>query len=37
MSPHKPDEWPRLFEQHLNAGELDAVVALYEPEARFVG
>jgi ketosteroid isomerase-like protein len=37
MSPHKPDEWPRLFEPNLNARELDAVVALYEPQARFVG
>lgn len=34
--PHKPDDWPRLFEQHLNAGDLDALVALYEPDARFV-
>lgn len=36
MSPHKPEDWPRLFEQHLNVGDLDAVMALYEPEARFV-
>jgi pimeloyl-ACP methyl ester carboxylesterase/ketosteroid isomerase-like protein len=36
MSPQKPEEWPRLFEQHLNAGDLDAVMALYDPEARFV-
>ena len=36
MSPHKPEDWPRVFEQHLNAGDLDAVMALYEPEARFV-
>jgi ketosteroid isomerase-like protein len=36
MSPHKPETWPRLFEQRLNAGDLDAVMALYEPEARFV-
>jgi uncharacterized protein YndB with AHSA1/START domain/ketosteroid isomerase-like protein len=34
--PVKPDDWPRLFEQYLNAGDLDAVIALYEPEARFV-
>ena len=32
----KPEDWPRLFEQHLNAGDLEAVVALYEPDARFV-
>ena len=31
-----PDDWPRVFEKHLNAGDLDAVIALYEPEARFV-
>ena len=24
-----PEDWPRVFEQHLNAGDLDAVVALY--------
>jgi hypothetical protein len=24
------------FEQNLNAGDLDAVMALYEPNARFV-
>jgi hypothetical protein len=36
MSLHKPEEWPRLFEQYLNAGDLDAVVALYEPSASFV-
>lgn len=36
ISPHKPEDWPRLFEQHLNVGDLDAVMALYEPEARFV-
>src|SRR5262249_45297643 len=36
MSPQRPEDWPLLFEQHLNAGDLDAVVALYEPDARFV-
>jgi len=36
MLPHKPEDWPRVFEQHLNGGDLDAVMALYEPEARFV-
>ena len=36
MLPAKPEDWPRVFEQHLNAGDLDAVMALYEPEARFV-
>jgi uncharacterized protein (TIGR02246 family) len=36
MLPDKPADWPRAFEQHLNAGDLDAVMALYEPEARFV-
>jgi len=36
MSAHSPEDWPRLFEQHLNAGDLDAVVALYEPRASFV-
>src|SRR5262249_37933849 len=36
MLPHSPEDWPRLFEQLLNAGDLEAVVALYEPDARFV-
>jgi uncharacterized protein (TIGR02246 family) len=36
MLPDQPENWPRVFEQHLNAGDLDAVMALYEPEARFV-
>jgi uncharacterized protein (TIGR02246 family) len=33
--PRKPEDWPRVFEQHLNAGDLDAVMTLYEPDARF--
>src|SRR4030095_11724030 len=36
MLPHKPEDWPRVFEQHLNAGDLDAVVLMYEPEEQFV-
>jgi uncharacterized protein (TIGR02246 family) len=36
MLPHKPEEWPGLFERHLNAGDLEAVVALYDPGAIFV-
>jgi uncharacterized protein (TIGR02246 family) len=32
----KPEDWPRLFEQYFNANDLDAVMGLYEPEARFV-
>jgi hypothetical protein len=31
MLPNKPEDWPHVFEQHLNAGDLDAVMALYEP------
>ena len=27
-SPRRPEDWPRLFEQHLNAGDLEPVVAL---------
>jgi uncharacterized membrane protein/ketosteroid isomerase-like protein len=34
--PHEPEDWPRLFQQHFSAGDLDAVMALYELEARFV-
>jgi uncharacterized protein (TIGR02246 family) len=36
MPPLKPEEWPCLFESHLNAGDLDAAAALYAPEACFV-
>lgn len=36
MLPHNPDDWPRLFEQHLNAGDLEAVIALYESDAHFI-
>jgi uncharacterized protein (TIGR02246 family) len=37
MLPHKPEDWPRLFVQYLNSGDLETVVALYAPNARFVG
>jgi uncharacterized membrane protein len=33
MLPAKPEDWPRVFQQHLKAGDLYAVMALYEPEA----
>ena len=36
ISPHKPEDWSRQFVEHFNAGDLDAVMSLYEPEARFV-
>ena|ERR1051326_2243361 len=36
MFPTRPEHWPQVFEQHFNAGDLDAVMALYEPEAHFV-
>jgi uncharacterized protein (TIGR02246 family) len=36
MLPHKPEDWPSLFDHNLNAGDLDAVMELYEPDARFV-
>jgi uncharacterized protein (TIGR02246 family) len=32
----RPDDWPRAFEERLNAGDLEGVVALYAPEARLV-
>jgi len=35
MLPHKPEDWPRLFVEHLNSGDLEAVAALYAPNARF--
>jgi uncharacterized protein (TIGR02246 family) len=36
MLPSKPEEWPGLFERHLNAGDLDAVASLYDADATFV-
>jgi uncharacterized protein (TIGR02246 family) len=36
MSTDVPEAWPHTFTTHLNAGDLDGVVALYEPDARFV-
>ncbi len=36
MSAHSPEELDQLFEETLNAGDLDALVALYEPQAVFV-
>jgi uncharacterized protein (TIGR02246 family) len=36
MSPRKPEDWPLAFQEHLNAGDLESVMDLYEPEARFV-
>jgi ketosteroid isomerase-like protein len=37
MLPRNPQDWPRLFDQYLNAGDIDAVMALYEPDAHFAG
>jgi uncharacterized protein (TIGR02246 family) len=36
MLPRKPEDWPRLFVEYLNSGDLEAVAALYAPNARFV-
>ena len=36
MSAHSPEELDQLFGEALNAGDLDALVALYEPQAVFV-
>ena len=36
MLPQKPEDWPSLFARNLNAGDLEAVTALYEPDARIV-
>src|SRR4029453_651836 len=32
----EPGDWPRLFTERLNAGDIEGVVALYEADARFV-
>src|SRR5436190_20636490 len=36
MSVRKPEEWPAVFEKNVNAGVLESVVDLYEPNAAFV-
>ena len=36
MLPRDPEDWPSVFTQHLNAGDLEKVMLLYEPDARFV-
>jgi uncharacterized protein (TIGR02246 family) len=36
VSARRPEDWPRAFEERLNAGDVDGVVALYAPDARFV-
>jgi hypothetical protein len=36
VSLHEPADGPHLFEQRLNAGDLDEVMTLYESEVRFV-
>lgn len=36
MPARRPEECDALFEQHVNAGNLEAVLALYEPQATFV-
>jgi len=36
MSPRTPEDVDRLFDEHLNAGDLDALVALYEPGATLI-
>ena len=36
MLPHKPEDWPRLFVQYLNSGDLQALGALYASSAMFV-
>lgn len=33
MAPRTPEDCDALFERHVNAGDLDGLVALYEPDA----
>ena len=34
MLPRDPQDWPSVFTQHLNAGDLEKVISLYEQDAR---
>ncbi len=36
MSAHTPEEIHLLFAEHFAAGDLDAIIALYEPDATLV-
>src|SRR5262245_8351590 len=36
MAAPTPEDWPGYFTKRLNAGDLEAIMALYEPDARFV-
>ena len=36
MLPREPEDWPGVFERYVVAGNLDAVLELYDPEARFI-
>ena len=32
----RPEDWPALFSERLRAGDIDALAALYDRDARFV-
>jgi uncharacterized protein (TIGR02246 family) len=34
--PVEPQDWPRIFTERINAGDIEGAAALYEPDARFV-
>jgi uncharacterized protein (TIGR02246 family) len=36
MTARTPEDCDRLFAEHANAGDLDALVALYEPQASLI-
>jgi uncharacterized protein (TIGR02246 family) len=35
MSARTPGDCDRLFAEHVNAGDIDALIALYEPDGRY--
>jgi uncharacterized protein (TIGR02246 family) len=35
-APTEPRDWPRAFTERVNAGDVDGILALYDPDARFV-
>jgi len=35
--PHKPEDWPGVFAEHLNAGDLDSVMAIRQILAAHQG
>jgi uncharacterized protein (TIGR02246 family) len=36
MLPDKPERWPRCFAESLSTGNVERILSLYDPDARFI-